>query len=205
MRWVAAKLDWLSSRPSPDIMVFAVFHEAAESAVLDRSTALQKGLIAVTNLFADRSARGSNQVVLAHELLHTLGATDKYDGPANLPRYPEGFADPSASPSLPQIESRAHGGPNSDRRNPRGDSGGPPASRDRTHDGHGDRLAARLADAARRPARCRMMRRDAGDSARRALGNRLSKIYTRTGDDGTTGLANGERVDKCDVRVEAFG
>jgi cob(I)alamin adenosyltransferase len=37
------------------------------------------------------------------------------------------------------------------------------------------------------------------------VGNRLSKIYTRTGDDGTTGLADGMRVDKCDVRVEAFG
>jgi cob(I)alamin adenosyltransferase len=38
-----------------------------------------------------------------------------------------------------------------------------------------------------------------------AVGNRLSKIYTRTGDDGTTGLADGDRVDKCDVRVAAIG
>ena len=37
------------------------------------------------------------------------------------------------------------------------------------------------------------------------MGHRLSKIYTRTGDDGTTGLANGERVDKADSRVAAFG
>jgi cob(I)alamin adenosyltransferase len=37
------------------------------------------------------------------------------------------------------------------------------------------------------------------------MGNRLSKIYTRTGDDGTTGLANGERVGKTDARVAAFG
>jgi cob(I)alamin adenosyltransferase len=37
------------------------------------------------------------------------------------------------------------------------------------------------------------------------MGHRLSKIYTRTGDDGTTGLANGERVAKTDPRVAAFG
>ncbi len=37
------------------------------------------------------------------------------------------------------------------------------------------------------------------------MGHRLSKIYTRTGDEGTTGLANGERVGKTDRRVQAFG
>ncbi|HLW25006.1 MAG TPA: cob(I)yrinic acid a,c-diamide adenosyltransferase [Steroidobacteraceae bacterium] len=37
------------------------------------------------------------------------------------------------------------------------------------------------------------------------MGHRLSKIYTRTGDDGTTGLGDGTRVPKDSVRVEAFG
>ena len=37
------------------------------------------------------------------------------------------------------------------------------------------------------------------------MGNRLSKIYTRTGDDGTTGLGDGARVSKTSPRVEAMG
>ena len=37
------------------------------------------------------------------------------------------------------------------------------------------------------------------------MGHRLSKIYTRTGDDGTTGLGDGSRVRKDSVRVEAYG
>ncbi len=37
------------------------------------------------------------------------------------------------------------------------------------------------------------------------MGNRLSKIYTRTGDDGTTGLGDGTRVGKDSARVNAYG
>jgi cob(I)alamin adenosyltransferase len=37
------------------------------------------------------------------------------------------------------------------------------------------------------------------------MGNRLSKIYTRTGDDGTTGLGDGSRVGKDSARVDAYG
>ena len=37
------------------------------------------------------------------------------------------------------------------------------------------------------------------------MGNRLSKIYTRTGDQGTTGLGDGTRVPKTHARIEAYG
>jgi cob(I)alamin adenosyltransferase len=37
------------------------------------------------------------------------------------------------------------------------------------------------------------------------MGNRLSKIYTRTGDDGTTGLGDGSRIAKNSLRVQAMG
>jgi len=37
------------------------------------------------------------------------------------------------------------------------------------------------------------------------MGNRLSKIVTKTGDDGTTGLAGGERIRKDHIRMETMG
>lgn len=37
------------------------------------------------------------------------------------------------------------------------------------------------------------------------MGNRLTKIYTRTGDQGTTGLADGSRIDKDDLHIECCG
>jgi len=110
MRWLATRLQWQNTGPSGDIVAFVVFHEAAERLALDRSTALEKGLIAVVNLFADRAARGTNQLVLAHELLHTLGATDKYSAASNAPTFPDGYAAPGASPLLPQTKAELMAG-----------------------------------------------------------------------------------------------
>ena len=110
MRWLTARLRWQSDGPSGDIAVFAIFHEPAEGAALDRSTALQRGSIAVANLFADRAAHGTNQIVLAHELLHTLRATDKYSSPENTPLFPDGYAAPDARPLLPQTKAELMAG-----------------------------------------------------------------------------------------------
>jgi hypothetical protein len=110
MRWLATRLRWQRDGPSGDIIVFAVFHEPSEGVALDRSTALNKGLIAVANLFADRTAHGTNQIVFAHELLHTLRATDKYSPTSNAPLYPDGYAAPEARPLLPQTKAELMAG-----------------------------------------------------------------------------------------------
>jgi hypothetical protein len=110
MRWLATRLRWQADGPRGDIIVFAVFHEAVEGSPLDRSTALDKGLIAVVNLFAARDADATNQIVLAHELLHTLRATDKYSLDSNAPLYPQGYAAPDARPLLPQTKAELMAG-----------------------------------------------------------------------------------------------
>ena len=45
---------------------------------------------------------GSNNIVIAHELMHTLGASDKYDLGSGAPIYPDGFAEPGRLPRYPQ-------------------------------------------------------------------------------------------------------
>ena len=88
--------------PRPDVRVFVSYHDPALSPRLPHSTGLQKGLIGAVNAFARADMDGSNSVVIAHEVLHTFGATDKYDFTANKPLYPDGYADPDASPLHPQ-------------------------------------------------------------------------------------------------------
>ena len=82
--------------------MFALYHPADGGSAVPDSLGLSKGLMALTHLYADEHARGSNQVVVAHELLHTLGATDKYDRSTGLPLAPDGLGDPGQRPRFPQ-------------------------------------------------------------------------------------------------------
>lgn len=85
-----------------DVRLYVLFYDPASHPVLKHSTALSKGRIGQVNVFASKAYRQQNNVVIAHELLHTVAATDKYDLANNLPTYPQGYAEPDRQPLYPQ-------------------------------------------------------------------------------------------------------
>lgn len=111
--WWSLQLRYFSWRLSSSepavIRIFMKFHDPRQSPRLAHSTGLQKGLVGVVNAYGTKRYQGSNNVILAHELLHTVGASDKYDS-AGYPIYPIGFAEPNKSPLLPQKKAEIMGG-----------------------------------------------------------------------------------------------
>ena len=97
-------------RVSPDVRMFVRYHNRESILKLDDSVGVQKGMFGIVNAYASRRLEGQNNVVIAHEFLHTLGATDKYDLATGLPIAPHGFADPERSPLYPQKKAEIMGG-----------------------------------------------------------------------------------------------
>jgi hypothetical protein len=85
-----------------DVRMFVLYHDPALSPSVPHSLGLEKGLIGVVYAFAVPVMDGGNDMVIAHELLHTLGATDKYDPADDAPRFPDGYGDPHQLPLYPQ-------------------------------------------------------------------------------------------------------
>ncbi|MGB0129232.1 MAG: hypothetical protein WBP72_16445 [Rhodocyclaceae bacterium] len=96
--------------PKPQVRLYVVYHDPAQTGSVAHSLGLEKGLIGVIHAFASRSMGSQNNVIIAHELLHTLGATDKYDPTTNQPRFPDGYAEPERTPPTPQEEAEIMGG-----------------------------------------------------------------------------------------------
>lgn len=110
LRWWAWRALADQPGPAPDIRLFVVFHDPRTRGALPHSLGLKEGRVGVAHVFAADRMQGSNNVVIAHELLHTLGATDKYDPASNLPTFPGGFAEPLREPLLPQRYAEIMGG-----------------------------------------------------------------------------------------------
>lgn len=88
--------------PTPDVRIFVVYFDPATHKQLEQSAGLKEGLIGVVNAFANRKFAARNNVIVLHEMLHTLGATDKYNLNNGQPIFPEGYAAPEANPRYPQ-------------------------------------------------------------------------------------------------------
>lgn len=98
-----------ASDDSPDINLFVNYYDIAGTGALRHSVGLEGGMIGLINAFASHDYDGSNNTVITHELMHTLGAKDKY-GQGNMPEHPRGYAEPWRDPLYPQTKAEIMGG-----------------------------------------------------------------------------------------------
>jgi hypothetical protein len=110
MRWWANSIAGEQDSIEPDVRIFVRYHTPHADLVLENSVGLQKGMVGVVNGFAHRRYRGTNNVIIAHEFLHTLGATDKYNPGDGQPVGPDGLAEPDRVPLYPQRLAEIMGG-----------------------------------------------------------------------------------------------
>ncbi len=106
MLW-GVRLRWWAYRNTPDeqsnlsrVRVFVLYHDIS-AGVLPSSLGLQRGLLGLINVYAVTKYDSRNNVVIAHEILHTVGAVDKYRSDGN-PMFPLGYANPDRVPLYPQ-------------------------------------------------------------------------------------------------------
>lgn len=113
--WTTAFRIWanwslIGAGQNADIDLFIVFFDPAKYSHVGHSVGLEKGMIGLVNVYANNRYQAPNNVVIAHELLHVLGATDKYHRQNNFPIFPTGFAEPDKVPLYPQEKAEIMGG-----------------------------------------------------------------------------------------------
>jgi hypothetical protein len=102
LRMYARRASRASGKAPPQIRIFVIYHDPTFSRAVPHSVGMQKGLVGVVHAFAAARMTRTNNVVIAHEILHTLGASDKYDAETLAPLYPGGYAEPDRTPRFPQ-------------------------------------------------------------------------------------------------------
>ena len=111
------KMRWWSWRNSsqdgliPDhARIYVLYQSRDTETLLERSVGVKNGSYGVVNARASRQMAARNNIVISHELLHILGATDKYDLYTGQPVVPGGLANPGQSPLYPQQRAEIMGG-----------------------------------------------------------------------------------------------
>ena len=110
MRWWAWMKDLNDDLISPDIQMFVLYHEASSETEIGISVGMRKGRYGIVKAYASESMRATGMVVFLHEMLHVLGATDKYVLSTGEPIFPDGYARPDKKPLFPQTRAEIMGG-----------------------------------------------------------------------------------------------
>ncbi|MEO0364343.1 MAG: hypothetical protein AAF265_02500 [Pseudomonadota bacterium] len=110
MRWWVGDVTDGKEPIEPDVRIFVRYHNPDDFLLLEDSVGVRKGMYGIVNAYASRQYRGSNNVILAHEFLHTIGASDKYDPASSQPLDPIGLGEPGRVPRYPQRYAEIMGG-----------------------------------------------------------------------------------------------
>jgi len=102
MRWWAWRFGRQDKLAPADVRMFVLYQQSKPGELLERSVGIRKAAYGVVNAVASRRMTAHNRIVIAHELLHVLGATDKYDFATGQPLAPDGLANPRQMPMYPQ-------------------------------------------------------------------------------------------------------
>jgi len=102
MRWWAWRREKPPGLVAPDIQIFLIYHEPGEFSEMRMSVGMRKGRYGLVKAYTGKNNRDYNHIVITHELLHVLGASDKYVFETGDPVHPEGFAEPNKTPLFPQ-------------------------------------------------------------------------------------------------------
>ena len=110
MRWWAWRMDLTDGLIQSDIQMFVIYHSLNGNNEVGISVGMRKGRYGIVKSYARESLQNRNLVVFTHEMLHVLGASDKYIISTGEPIFPHGFAKPDQRPLFPQEKAEIMGG-----------------------------------------------------------------------------------------------
>jgi hypothetical protein len=110
MRWWAWVKDWKDGLVSADIQMFVLYHSLSGTKEVGISVGMRKGRYGLVKAYAQGKMNPQNLVVFTHEILHVLGASDKYTLSNGEPIFPQGYANPKKRPLFPQQQAEIMGG-----------------------------------------------------------------------------------------------
>ena len=110
MRWWTWRKAQADGLIKGDIQMFMVYRGTNGQSEVEISVGMRKGRYGIVKARASAAYNERNMVIFAHELLHVMGASDKYILSTGEPIFPHGYADPDARPLFPQSHAEIMGG-----------------------------------------------------------------------------------------------